>query len=310
MSGLVDVHAHFLPDFYRAELVAAGADRSDGSPLPPWSPQAHVARMDELGIATSLVSASSPGVGPVSDPAGLAQEVNDYGLSLSSEHSGRFGLLAVLPLPDIEASVREAARALDGGAAGLGLLSSYAGRYLGAAEFAPLWELLNARHARIVIHPTAPCGWQALSSGRPAALLEYLFDSTRTVVDLMLSGTLERYPDIRWVVLHNGAALPSLIDRVSMFAKVLLHAEKDPLEQLRGLYFEIGSSVPMPRTAAAIAELVDEEHLLFGTDTPYAPPSVVSAAVERLRSASGDVVDLDATSTNARALFPVLPPLS
>src|SRR5262249_51178932 len=63
VSKKIDVHAHYLPDAYRAALLAAGHDRPDGFPqVPDWSVEEHLAAMDRLGIATSLLSISSPGI--------------------------------------------------------------------------------------------------------------------------------------------------------------------------------------------------------------------------------------------------------
>ena len=61
--GPIDVHAHFLPEGYRAALREAGHDQPDGFPfIPEWSAAEHVAMMDRQGIATSMLSISSPGV--------------------------------------------------------------------------------------------------------------------------------------------------------------------------------------------------------------------------------------------------------
>jgi len=39
-------------------------------------------------------------------------------------------------------------------------------------------------------------------------MLEFIFDTTRAVSDLVFTGTLVRYPDIEWVFTHGGGALP------------------------------------------------------------------------------------------------------
>ncbi|MGH9016260.1 MAG: hypothetical protein ACRDY1_00795 [Acidimicrobiales bacterium] len=59
----IDVHAHFVPDGYRAALVDSGHDQPDGMPwVPSWSAREHIDAMDRLGIARALLSISSPGV--------------------------------------------------------------------------------------------------------------------------------------------------------------------------------------------------------------------------------------------------------
>lgn len=104
----VDVHAHYLPEAYRAALRERGHDQPDGFPyIPEWSPADHIGLMDRLGIERSMLSVSSPGVlGDVD----LARLVNDEGRRAVVDHPGRFGLLASLPLPDVDASLAEIAR--------------------------------------------------------------------------------------------------------------------------------------------------------------------------------------------------------
>src|SRR4029079_3916300 len=112
VSNKIDVHAHYLPHSYRAALLAAGHDQPDGCPqLPAWSAQEHVDAMDRLGIATSLLSISSPGVffGDEKAARDLPRALTRIGRRAVVDHPGRFGLLASLPLPDVDAAVAEIA---------------------------------------------------------------------------------------------------------------------------------------------------------------------------------------------------------
>ena len=116
VPGKLDVHAHYLPDSYRQALERAGHSQPDGMPqIPEWSAEAHVALMDRLGIATSLLSISTPGVHLADDAAArdLAREVNEAGRRAVVDHPGRFGLLGSLPLPDVDAAIAEIAYCID-----------------------------------------------------------------------------------------------------------------------------------------------------------------------------------------------------
>ena len=89
ISGKVDVHAHFLPHSYRALLERTGHGQPDGMPaVPGWSAEAHLALMDRLGIATSLLSISTPGVhlGSGTSAAEVAREVNEAGRRCVVDH--------------------------------------------------------------------------------------------------------------------------------------------------------------------------------------------------------------------------------
>ena len=90
----IDVHAHYVPDGYRSALLRAGYDKPDGMPwLPEWSADKHVEVMDRLGIATSLLSVSSPGVhlGDGAATIDLAREVNEDGRRAVVDHRGGSG---------------------------------------------------------------------------------------------------------------------------------------------------------------------------------------------------------------------------
>jgi predicted TIM-barrel fold metal-dependent hydrolase len=219
--GLVDVHAHYLPPVYREALAAAGIDRPDGMPaVPDWSAGAHVALMDRLGIDTALLSVSSPGVRfgdgvGASDAVALARAVNDVGAATAREHPGRFGVFASLPLPDLDASIAEVERALDGlGLDGVVLMTNVDGVYLGDPSLEPLMAELDRRGAVAFVHPTSPPCAAAVSLGLPRPLLEFPFDSTRAVTNLLFGGTLARHRRVRWIVPHAGGTLPFLARRL------------------------------------------------------------------------------------------------
>ncbi|MEU3232860.1 amidohydrolase family protein [Nocardiopsis alba] len=156
----IDVHQHIIPPFYREALASAGIADAGGRPLPDWSPEAALAAMKTLRIATAIVSVSTPGAGFLTDrdeAADMAARLNDFSHGLGTEHENRFGFFATLPMPDIDASVVEAERALDElGAAGVTVLANTHGVYAGSPGQDRLWRSLNERGATVFVHPTFP----------------------------------------------------------------------------------------------------------------------------------------------------------
>jgi predicted TIM-barrel fold metal-dependent hydrolase len=292
----IDVHAHYLPDVYRDALRQHGHDQPDGFPyIPEWSAEDHVAFMDRLGIERSLLSVSSPGVhfGGLD----LARAVNEAGRQAVVDHAGRFGLLASLPLPDVDASLAEIAHCCDHlDADGFVLLTNVGGTYVSDAAFAPVFHELGRRGARVLLHPTSPACWERTSLGRPRPMIEFLFDTTRTVVDLVLNGTIAANPDLRLIVPHAGAVLPLLADRVSAFAG-LLAPDVDVLGDLGRLHFDL-AGYAVPRQLDALLTLTAPDHLHYGSDWPFTPEPVVATAADRIDG--GDLPLL----ANTRRLFP------
>lgn len=286
--GAIDVHAHYLPASYRTALARAGIDRPDGFPhVPQWSATSAIALMDESEIAAALLSISSPGLHFVSpDRRGaLARAVNDEGAEAVRAYPVRFGLLASLPLPDIEASLGEIDRAADLlHADGFALMSNYDGVYLGDPWLDPVMAELDRRGALVTIHPTSPPAAQETDLGRPRPIIEFPFDTTRAVVNLVLGGTLTRHPSVRLIVPHVGSALAVLADRVEGFTRAFPGpdgAAVDVFGVLRGLWFDVTGN-PFPHALAALLRIADPARLLYGSDIPFAPPSHVARAAREL----------------------------
>jgi len=310
---VIDVHAHYVPDGYRAALLASGHSQPDGFPhIPDWTPGEHVAAMDRLGIRTSLLSISSPGVhlGGGVDTVALAREVNEAGRRAVVDHPGRFGLFAVLPLPDVDAALAEIAHARDHlDAAGFAMLTNVGGSYLADPAFAPVFRELDRRQARLFIHPTSPPCWEHTSFGRPRPMLEFFFDTTRAVVDLVLNGTIAQHPGIEVIVPHAGATLAMVADRVAVFSRLLeVDPAVDVLRDLGRLHYDL-AGFPLPRQLDALAALTSPDHLHFGSDYPFTPEPAAATAAARLAGHPGL---LDSLRANTERLFPATshPPTS
>ena len=309
--GSIDVHAHYLPASYRAALVDNGHGQPDGFPqIPAWSAEEHVAAMDRLGIATSLLSISSPGVhlGDGATTPDRAREVNEAGHRAVLDHPGRFGLFASIPLPDVDASIAEIAHCCDRlDVAGFAALTNVGGTYLGDPAFRPVFRELDRRGARLFIHPTSPPCWEHTSLGRPRPMLEFFFDTTRAVVDLVLNGTVAEHPGIEFLIPHAGATLPLVADRVHAFSRLLaVDPAVDVLRDLGRLHFDL-AGFPVPRQLDALLTLTTIEHLHYGSDYPFTPELVAAMAGERLAEAGDPPGSLPAAlRSNTERLFPAL----
>ena len=109
--------------------------------------------------------------------------------------AGRFGGFASLPLPDVDGALEEITYAFDTlKLDGVVVLTNFNGVYLGDQRLDPVFDELNRRGAVIFIHPTSPICWQQSALGYPRPMIEFTFDSTRAVVNLIFSGTLARCP--------------------------------------------------------------------------------------------------------------------
>ena len=79
---------------------------------------------------------------------------------------------------------------------GINLLSNFGGKWLGDPAFTPVMEELNRRKALVYVHPTfAPCCTDNMVPGLIAPTLEFPYDTARTIVSLVTSGTTTRFPE-------------------------------------------------------------------------------------------------------------------
>lgn len=311
----IDVHTHFVPEVYRQALQNAGINRPDGiKATPEWSEEAALATMERLEVETAMLSISTPGVhfGDDHAAAELARAVNEEAAAIRSRHPGRFGSFASLPLPDVGASLVELRHAMDElGAQGVVIQTNSAGMYLGDPILEPLYAELASRHAVLFIHPTTAHLGEHLGLGYPRPMLEFIFDTTRSVTNMVLAGVLERHPDLQVIVPHAGAALAVLANRVELLLPLLTppggEAAPSLRAALRRLHFDLAGA-PVPELLAALLSVADESKIHYGSDFPFTPADSCVALGEQLDATPLlDAIRTAVDSGNAEQLLGLRP---
>jgi 6-methylsalicylate decarboxylase len=286
VSGRFDVHAHFkLPD--AAPLGVTPANNFKASPMANWSPEMALEFMDRHGIATQMLSVPS-----ALSPA-VARAANTYCAQVVKQHPERFGLLASLPMTDIDAALAEIEFAFETlGADGVVMMTNYADDYLGNPKFEKVFAALDHRHATVFIHPAAPAGYECVACGRPGPVIEFPFDTCRAVTDMLYAGILDRFSSISFILSHAGGALPALSHRIASLGTVsyVPHppemTRQTVLSQLGKLYFDtaIAGSIS---SLGPVLELTGPDHIVFGTDFPPATEAVIIENIEALDGLPG-----------------------
>lgn len=304
----IDTHNHIVPPTWlsrhRTEVLAA----MDEDRVSDWTPGRALEDMDRNGIGAAITSITTPGVwfGDVGEGRSLTQECNEYAASLARDHKGRFGFFATLPLPDIEGSLRAIEYAFDVlSADGIGILTNYDDRWPGDIHFAPLFDELNRRRAVVFFHPAAPKACTGIMPGINEGLVEFAFDTTRAIVSLLFSGTVRRYPDIRWIFSHGGGTLPMVAGRIARIAERsenLRTAVGDDLSATFGQFYYDVASLFHPIGFDAARSIAGTSHLLFGTDVPFWPPEVNLTALQGQALAPSELRAIE--RDNALLLFP------
>lgn len=270
--GRIDVHHHHAPPEFVAEIVARNTGQHA---LVEWTPQKSIDEMDAAGVAVAMTSVAPPGVwfGDDAAAAKLARACNEHAARLVRDYPGRFGMFAVLPLPNVEASLREIEYAFEVlHADGVGLLTSFGNRWLGDPIFAPVMDELCRRKAVVYTHPTVCPACSGLMPGIPDHLIEFATDTTRTMASLLLNGTAARYADIRYIFSHAGGTMPYLVERMTWWAGVrkdlVAQMPRGPVHELQKFFYD--TAFAANRFAlSSLLQLVPVAQVLYGTDFPF-----------------------------------------
>ena len=256
----------------------------------------------------AVLSLSTPGVW-FGDPVAArqtARQVNEYAADLSRSYPGRFGLFAVVPLPDTEGSLREIEYAFDVlNADGIGVLTSYGDKWLGDTAYMPVFEELNRRKAVVFVHPTTPLCCRTLLPDVAPLVSEVTQDTTRAVTNLLFTGTFSRFSGIRFIFTHAGGHVPMVYGRMLQYGPKNI-AEKAPngVEyELKRLFYDIAGTAFRP-AISALTSLVPTTQILLGSDNPYVPLGDTTKGMMQLGLTAADLRAIG--RDNALALLPRL----
>ena len=303
----IDVHHHIVPPSWLAAMDIIG--RTDPM-IGGWSVQKSLDDMDKGGVAIAIASPTTPQVTPLGKEAAVrvARQSNEFAKQLMTDHPGRFGAFAMLPLPHIDESLKEAAYALDVlKLDGIGVMTNYGDTWLGYASLAPIWEELNRRKATVYTHPTDANCCVNLVQGLHSSIVEWGADTTRTICNLIFSGTSRKYSDINWIFSHGGGVLVAIAERILVqavsrppyqgkFTREIVQGELDRF------YYDT-AQVALAGTLAALAKLVPTTQIVYGTDFPYRTAAEHTKGVTALFSGT-DLRNID--RANALRILPRL----
>ena len=305
-NKIIDMHAHYLSIEYLDFLNKHGALLEDGFPLPNYDLNSHKELMDSLGIKYSLLSVSTPQPYFSDDENSSIKLCHQLNIQMANikQNNKNFGYMGILPLPNVEASIKEAIYLLDEmNANGIKLASNSRGLYLGDEALDPLMEELNKRHALVTIHPHKPNPIkETVFSAGPVPLFEFLSDTTRAVLNLIGNNIILRYPNITWIVPHCGSFLPNIYDRFIGISKVLNNIDEEIVrESFKRLYYDLSGN-PAPNLMKWLLTITDYSHLLYGSDFPFTPNDQIKNNLNKLLDILNDHKE-DVLYNNAKELL-------
>ena len=304
----IDVHQHIIPPFWSEVRTRARADASGGWPVPQWSMAGAIDMMDDLGIATGVLSIGAITFGD-DLAAADARRCNEFNAGITRQRPDRFGVFAALPLPNVDASLKEIEYAFDTlQVDGVVLFANYRGTYLGDSAFAPVWDELDRRAAVVFIHPAQPpLPWLP---GIPGPVVDFPLDTARTAMQLVVSGTMRRCTRTKVILAHGGGFLPYASHRFAELAWEVVEPQRsveDYLEDMRRFYFDTALCAG-PAAMPSLLAFAAPGHILFGSDFPFASRPVGTSFTRKLDASVQHDPSL-AAAINRDSALPLFPRL-
>ena len=299
-----DIHAHYVPprvldvlrdrgsDFGVALIAAPPACHEClrfeyGLQVRPFASFSHllepvaarIGRMDRVGIDRQVLSLWPDIFGyglPADKAARWHRLLNDELGAWCAQRADRFSWLASGALPAADAAARELESAvLDAGAAGGIVAANVEGTNLGECSLDEYWAAAAGLGVPVFIHPVQP---KPLPRGERFALnqvVQYTFDTTLAVGSLIMSGVLDRFPDLQLILSHGGGALPYLIGRFDCMHERMDRAaagdvaRSAPSAYLGRMHYD--TIVHDAQALRYLAQRVGIDRLVLGSDDPFPP---------------------------------------
>ncbi len=250
---IIDVHAHYFPKAYNDLLVSIGGRSLPEAARPltarplrqddPAGLTTRLQQMDDAGVQMQVLSpaASPPYAEKEADAVAAARLINDSYAELAQKYPGRFTAVVSLPLPHIDAALREMERGLDElGMVGVSLTCSCFDRSTAEAEFEPLYAEMNRRRTVLNYHPiqNGICS-PLINDYRFTVSVGASLEDSAIVLHLIARRVPERYPHIKYVVPHLGGIIPMQLQRLDNQAPRQHHdLPEPPSVTARGFYYD------------------------------------------------------------------------
>ena len=269
-------------------LLQDGADYVMNS-WPDWFDiDEQFARMDDLGHHGSAVGSIGPfsvyfSALPVDEGRDLAIQWNEEMAWAQRRYPGRFWGSAAIPFQD----EKTAMDVLDDAIGRLGLMGVNLPGSIGsdpridAERMQPFYARCAELGLPLFLHPTDAV-FNHMLDGYNGALhlsLGRVIEVSVAAMRLVLSGTLERHPDLKIIMSHTGGGLPYQSGRMDKNTKAA-KLPRPASEYLRRMYTDTVSP-----HSAGIRFAIDYygiDRVMYGTDYPCWDPAACLALIDEI----------------------------
>lgn len=310
---MIDIFTHVVPPQYYAELEKKSA--ADAIPGVKALTDLDV-RFQQMEINAGIqqvITVSGPPLETLVKPAetiGLAQLANEEISKMVKEHPDKFVAgIAILPFADIESTLSEIDRAIiELGLRGIQIYTDINGKPLDLPEFLPIYEKMTQYGLPIFLHPINPPGecdypGEQGSKFNLNGILGWPHATSKAMVRLSGSGIMEKFPTLKIVTHHCGGTVPYLAGRIGHSPFMSKTLTRPVTESLQLFYNDTAVQGNVANLMCGHA-FCGSDHMVFGTDFPYANPDMVKTVVQSVNAMTiPDMGKKQIFSENARQLL-------
>jgi aminocarboxymuconate-semialdehyde decarboxylase len=202
----------------------------------------------------------------------LAQMQNEEIARAVSVAPQRFVGLGTVPLQDTERAAVEVRRAVrDLGLAGVEIGTNVRGRNLDDEELEPFWQACIEVGAAVFVHPASVLAPERTEKYRMAYSIGYTTETGIAAASVIMSGLLDRYPELRLCFAHGGGTLPWLLPRLDQtwhtFEEVRATIASRPSDMAKLLTYDTLTYDTI--NLRLLIERLGVERLVMGSDYPF-----------------------------------------
>lgn len=232
--------------------------------------------MDNMGVDVQAIAVSvyqyyywaSVEVG-----ARVSRLINEELVESTSKFPGRFSPLGTVPLQDTDAAIAELTYCVEE----LGMLGLEIGTHVDSTEeistprLDPFWAEVERLNAVVVVHTNGHTHKERLQGHNFVNIIGHAFEATLATAHLIFNGVMERYPNLKVVVVHGGGYLPAYSGRIDHAWRAREDVREGvpqlPTEYLKRFFFD--TMVFEPDQLKYLIDTYGADHILLGTDYPY-----------------------------------------
>ena len=292
---MIDVFSHFLPADVLRRLRAVAPEHpaltAFGSLPELWDVEARLQSMSDVPALRQILNYANPPVetfGPPAMAAELARSANESLAAMCADYPDRFpAFTAVLPLSDVELAMAELNYAHDVlGARGVQIYTNVLGRPVSDPRFRPVFNAMADRDLPVLVHPyrtaqVADYDTETASEDEVWFTFGWPYESSVFAARMVFSGIFDELPDIKMVLHHYGAMIPSFAARIDLgFQQIFAGlGGPNPLAERAGLtgpvsryYQRFYADTALNGHVAGLRagyEFFGPQRSLFGTDAPF-----------------------------------------